>query len=92
MWRWARLEEEKYINYVNLPTTHTPETAVGKHVTSYRQAVLRNLGYVDSDEGQTVTRIKYLGKKKQQTTKNMNKEERISFVHFHPDVIPFLLE
>lgn len=92
VWRWARLQEGKYINYVNLPTTHTPGTIIGKHVTSYRQAVLRNLGYMDSEEGQTITRIKHLGKKNQQTTEKMNKEERIAFVHFHPDVIPFILE
>mmetsp|Transcript_11568 Transcript_11568/g.25364 ORF Transcript_11568/g.25364 Transcript_11568/m.25364 type:complete len:707 (+) Transcript_11568:62-2182(+) len=91
LWRWARLREPKYVNYLNLPHSIKPDTPVGKHITAYREAVLRHLGY-SSDEAQVTRTVKFTSKKGGKERTSMVKGERISIVHFHPDVIPYIIQ
>lgn len=89
MWRWARLKEAKYINYLQLPSSKKAHTDVGKHVTAYREAVLRHLGY-DTDGGE-IKRTVMRGKK-EVTSDKMITTERLAIIHFHPDVMSYILQ
>eukprot|EP00580_Thalassiosira_gravida_P004417 CAMPEP_0201623924 /NCGR_PEP_ID=MMETSP0493-20130528/276_1 /ASSEMBLY_ACC=CAM_ASM_000838 /TAXON_ID=420259 /ORGANISM="Thalassiosira gravida, Strain GMp14c1" /LENGTH=832 /DNA_ID=CAMNT_0048093653 /DNA_START=129 /DNA_END=2627 /DNA_ORIENTATION=- len=92
MWRWARLKEAKYINYFQLPQSFKgEETPLGKHISAFREGVRRHL--YDAVEGETATiqRTIVCGSKGVTTSKTP-KTQRVSFVHFHPDLIPYMLE
>mmetsp|Transcript_32924 Transcript_32924/g.71093 ORF Transcript_32924/g.71093 Transcript_32924/m.71093 type:complete len:861 (-) Transcript_32924:154-2736(-) len=92
MWRWARLKEAKYINYFQLPQSFKgEETPLGKHISVFREGVRRHL--YDAAEGETATKKRTIVcGSKEVTTAKTPKTQRVSFVHFHPDIIPFMLE
>ncbi|KAL9186096.1 hypothetical protein ACHAXT_005334 [Thalassiosira profunda] len=84
MWRYARLGEEKYVNYLHLPQHSEKDTAVGRHVRAYREALLRHLGYSEGD----VVQKSHKGGAVDWKDISGN----IAFAHFHPDVMETLLE
>mmetsp|Transcript_32927 Transcript_32927/g.71113 ORF Transcript_32927/g.71113 Transcript_32927/m.71113 type:complete len:862 (-) Transcript_32927:154-2739(-) len=92
MWRWARLKEAKYINYFQLPQSFKgEETPLGKHISVFREGVRRHL--YDAAEGETATKKRTIVcGSKEVTTAKTPKTQRVSFVHFHPDLIPSMLE
>jgi len=91
VWRYARLKEGKFIHYLTVPKASCPETPVGKHVNAYRKAVHRHLGYVTDGDAPIQRTLKGPGVTDAKIHK-IPKEERIAVVHFHPDVIPYILE
>ena len=89
MWRWARLKEGKIVNYIHLPHSFTAETETGRHITAYRQAVFRHLGY--DPDNQKVSRI-LTRKTTAHEVATLSKSERLALIHFHPDMHPYILE
>ena len=95
LWRWARLQEGKYISYLNLPHTLNPQTPVGQHILAYREAFMRKLGYsAEGGEGQVERILRKGGGRNKQTciSSKMNSEERLAIIHFHPAMHPYILE
>ena len=93
-WRWARLRRGRYINFLLVPGRSAKSTPTAAHVNAYRSCVFRGLGFGDDcgDGGRVERTIMNRSRTRGETVVGRLREERLSVLHYHPDVIPYVVE